>query len=143
MAAPSFVDTNIFVYAQDGRDKDKRETAAQLLRNLTTQGSGVISTQVVQELCSICLKPEINLPHSELLMILRAALYPMLKHTPNFEFYTRALRLQAEESLSFYDALIVQAAIDLGCQTLYSEDLPAGQTYGGVTAVDPFKSGLE
>jgi len=51
-----------------------------------------------------------------------------------------AVDLQQRAQLSFWDSLIVQAAIQAGCETLYSEDLNAGQRIGTVTVVNPFKT---
>ncbi len=139
MSVTYFVDTNIFVYAHDGRDVRKQKVAAGLLRNLAEHDNGVTSTQVVQEFCNAVLRPGINLPRPDLSAILQVVLYPMLRHTPSMDFYERALKLQQNESLSFYDALIVQAAIDLGCQTLYSEDLQDGRVYGSLNVKNPFR----
>jgi predicted nucleic acid-binding protein len=55
------------------------------------------------------------------------------------ELLLRALALQAQARLSFWDAMIVQAAIDAGCDCLYSEDLNAGQRFGSVVLVNPFQ----
>lgn len=52
---------------------------------------------------------------------------------------TEAVALQQRAQLSFWDALVVQAAIEAGCDRLYSEDLNAGQKFGTVTVVNPFK----
>lgn len=136
--ALSFVDTNVFVYAQDGRDETKRQAAIQLLRRLLTKGEGVISTQVVQEFCNVAAKPDVNLPETTVKAVLEVMFYPMLRHAPDLAFYRRALKLHRRDKLSFYDALMVQAALDLGCQTLYSEDLQAGRAFGRLTVVNPF-----
>jgi predicted nucleic acid-binding protein len=49
-----------------------------------------------------------------------------------------AMTLQQRAKLSFWDALVVQAAIGSGCERLYSEDLDEGQRFGGVVIVNPF-----
>jgi predicted nucleic acid-binding protein len=49
-----------------------------------------------------------------------------------------AVRLQQRAKLSFWDALVVQAAIDSGCERLYSEDLNPGQRFGSLVVVNPF-----
>ncbi len=133
-----FIDTNIFVYSQDGRDSTKQQQAAALLRKLRIDGTGVISSQVIQEFCNVALKSDIQLPKHLLKDILESVLFPLLGHTPSIVFYENALDLQQTHQLSYYDALIVQAAIDLGCTTLYSEDLQHGQKYGGLTIQNPF-----
>jgi predicted nucleic acid-binding protein len=65
-------------------------------------------------------------------------LKPLCAHVPTIEFYERSLKLFASHSLGFYDALIIQAANDLGCRTLYSEDLQDGQRFGSLTVKNPF-----
>ena len=50
----------------------------------------------------------------------------------------RAIEISRSYRIGYWDAAIVAAAVHLGCTTLYTQDLNPGQTYGGVTAVDPF-----
>jgi predicted nucleic acid-binding protein len=50
-----------------------------------------------------------------------------------------ALDIELRHKISFWDALIVQAAGSCGAEVLYSEDLADGQTYGGVRVVNPLK----
>ena len=49
-----------------------------------------------------------------------------------------AVSLQQRAQLSFWDALVVQAAIDAGCDRLYTEDLNTGQKFGSLVVVNPF-----
>ena len=56
--------------------------------------------------------------------------------------YHASLDIQSRYRFAYYDALIVAAALDAGCATLYSEDLQDGQRIEGLTLVDPFQSGL-
>ena len=51
----------------------------------------------------------------------------------------RAIELQGEHQLSYWDALIVAAAEGSGRETLWSEDLSDGRTYGSVTVRNPFR----
>lgn len=140
MVVKSFIDTNIFVYIYDPRDKGKQKQAIELVEQLTLSDKGHISAQVIGEFCSVMLsdKLEVKMRPADLKDIVTGILYPKLSHLPNLEFYKRAIDLRAVSSISFYDALIVQAAIDTGCKVLYSEDLQAGQTYGGVSVKNPF-----
>jgi predicted nucleic acid-binding protein len=50
----------------------------------------------------------------------------------------RALELEQRYQISFWDAMIVQAAESAGCEVLYSQDLSHRQEYGGVLVVNPF-----
>lgn len=139
MAGPAFIDTNILVYAQDSRDYAKQAVARPLVRRLLGSGQGLISSQVVQEYCAVAFNPYKPLTADDLRATLDLVLVPMLAHFPDAAFYRKAINLKINQQLNFYDALIVQAAIDLGCQTLYSEDLHTGRVYSGVQIVDPFK----
>jgi predicted nucleic acid-binding protein len=60
------------------------------------------------------------------------------KINPSPNLYQRGLDLQSRYQLSFYDSLIVAAALEGGCKTLYSEDLQHGQRIDGLTIKNPF-----
>lgn len=57
---------------------------------------------------------------------------------PSSTLYERALELQGRYRFSFYDSLVVAAALESGCQKLYSEDLQHGQRVGNLTIENPF-----
>lgn len=134
-----FLDTNILVYQFDRRHKDKQQAAETLIAACLKDENAVISSQVMQEFMNVALKKfGTQIPAHELKIVMQELLYPLWAHTPSPDFYERALALYQAHSLSFYDALIIQAAIDLGCDTLYSEDLQAGATYGEVKVINPF-----
>ena len=65
---------------------------------------------------------------------------PLWRVNPTRALYQRGLDLQTRYRFSFYDSLIVAAALDAGCKTLYSEDLQHGQRVEGVTITDPFRT---
>lgn len=135
----NFIDTNIFVYAHDETDPQKARKARQLLIECMGSNKGCISTQVIQEFCNVALKKSLTpLKVSDVRKIVRELLTPFLAHQPDAAFYARVLETYERYSLSFYDAAIVQAANDLNCTILYSEDLQAGARYGKVKIVNPF-----
>lgn len=134
-----FIDTNIFVYAYDNEDPTKTAISHTLLEGALISGAYAISTQVVGEFCNACLsKARIGLMPEQINDILDEVMLPLLAHRPDGDFYRRATALYGRYSLNFYDACIVQAAIDLGCDTLYTEDMQNGANYGGVRVVNPF-----
>ncbi len=137
MAAKVFFDTNVLVYAYDNRDAAKQKVARVLLTEKAVDADSAISTQVVQEFCNVCIG-KLRKSAAELTSVMDDLLGPLVAHTPDMPYYKRALALQQRYSLAFHDALIVQAALDLGCATLYSEDLQDGQKFGGLTVKDPF-----
>lgn len=140
MAAPFFLDTNIVVYAHDARDSKKQRVAQGILKDALLNGTGVISSQVVQEFCNVMLRPDQPfMREGDLADVLSQIMAPLMRQRPSLDFYLKAIRLFIGNSLSYYDALIVQAALDLGCKTLYSEDLQTGHQYGELTVVNPFQ----
>ncbi len=134
-----FLDTNVLVYMHDHRESSKQHVAEELVRKAIAHEKPCISSQVVGEFCNVMrTKTDKMLPAETVGTIVSEFLAPLLAHTPSVDFYLRTLELHQKYSLSFYDALIVQAALDLGCTTLYSEDLQPGQTFGSLTIVNPF-----
>ena len=135
----NFIDTNIFVYAFDEADMQKANKARKLLTKLTEDKEGCISTQVIQEFCNVVLKKSATpLKPSDVRRVIADLLEPLLAHHPDAGFYVRTLGTFERYSLSFYDAAIVQSAIDLECSVLYSEDLQTNATYGKVKVINPF-----
>lgn len=134
-----FFDTNILVYQFDQTAPGKQKRAKELLEKHILEEQAVISSQVVQEFINISTKKfNTKLTIQELQSIMSDLLEPLCVHTPTFEFYERALNLYAQNSLGFYDTLIIQAAIDLRCNTLYSEDLQDNQRFGTLVVRNPF-----
>jgi predicted nucleic acid-binding protein len=60
-------------------------------------------------------------------------------HAPQASDLLQAIDLQQSYQLSFWDAMIVQSATNLGCQQLLSEDLNHGQVYGPLEVINPFR----
>lgn len=135
----SFVDTNILVYAEDRDAAAKHETARDLVLRLWEDREGVLSVQVLQELyVTVTRKLKKPLSSAKALEIVEQYLtWTVVENTG--QLLVAAVSLQRRHRLSFWDALIVQAAIDAGCDRLYSEDLGAGQTYASVLVVNPFE----
>lgn len=132
-----FVDTNLLVYAHDRSAGVKHERARALVERLWSSGLGAVSTQVLQELCvSVRRKAAHPLSLGETRRLLQDYLsWEIVVNTA--ESVIQALDLEARYKLSFWDALILQAAEDSGATVLYSEDLADGQTYGTVRVVNP------
>ncbi len=113
-----------------------------LVSEAIAEGIGVISYQVVQEcLHAVTGKARIALTPESALDLLRDTLTPLCKVFPNSTaFYEHALNLQQRYKYGFYDCLIVAAALDAGCERLYSEDLHHGQKVGRLRIENPFVS---
>lgn len=134
-----FLDTNIFVYSFDPLQAQKQGRAQELIHEALQSQRGLISTQVIQEFLNLGLR-KFRRPLStvEARTYLHAVLLPLCSHFPSAAFYERAIVLQAETGYSWYDALIVAAALELGCSTLFSEDLQDGRVIRGMTIRNPF-----
>jgi len=140
MSGKAFVDTNILLYAHDVSDPAKNQGAVELLTQLWADGNGVLSTQVLQEFAAN-LQRRISLAMTYAEVRRRIELYLQWEVVVNGEgSVLRGLEIQERNQISFWDAMIVQAAESAGCEVLYSEDLSHGQEYGGVLVVNPFLS---
>jgi predicted nucleic acid-binding protein len=136
---PSFVDTNILVYAEDRDAKGKHEVARDLVLDLWNERDGVLSVQVLQEFyVTVTRKIKKPLAAARALEIVQEYLsWSVVENTG--KLLVEAVSLQQRAQLSFWDAMVVQAAINAGCDKLYTEDLNAGQRIGSVVIVNPFK----
>ena len=137
MSDRCFVDTNILVYAHDRSAGLKHERARLLIEELWNSGRGVLSTQVLQELC-INLRRKSSRPLSveETRRLVQDYLsWEVFVNTPASTI--QALDLEVRCKISFWDALILQAAESSGVAILYSEDLATGQRYGSIRIVNP------
>jgi predicted nucleic acid-binding protein len=139
MSADAFLDTNIFVYANDQREPAKREVALRLIEDLTAGGTGAVSLQVVQEFFNVVLtKSPQKMPYTEARRFLEIVFRPLLVALPPVALASTALDLHGRFLLSWYDSLIVAAAQYAGCAILYSGDFQHGQQFGSVTVRNPF-----
>jgi predicted nucleic acid-binding protein len=137
MARKYFVDTNILMYAHDLSQGTKHQRAQKLMDDLWATGEGVLSTQVLQELC-VNLRRKAKLPFSmdEMRSLIRDyKSWHVVVKTP--ESLLRALEIEDRYQISFWDALILQAAEFAGADIVYSEDLSNGQHYGSIQVVNP------
>jgi predicted nucleic acid-binding protein len=132
-----FVDTNILIYAHDNTTGIKYQRARKLLVQLWDSGLGVLSTQVLQELCfNLRRKAGNPLPVAKVRQLIREySTWEVVTNTP--ESVLRALEIEMRYKISFWDALILQAAEDAGATILYSEDLASKQRYGSIQVVNP------
>lgn len=134
-----FLDTNILAYSFDLVAPQKQKIADQLLTDALETQRGIISTQIVQEFINLALRKfarPMNVP--ECREYLQKVLLPLCRYYPSLSSYDRALLIVEETGYHFYDALIVTAAIESGCRTLYSEDLQHGRKVQGLTILNPF-----
>ncbi|MGB4585149.1 MAG: PIN domain-containing protein [Rhodoferax sp.] len=136
MAARSFIDTHVLIYAEASDAPAKQRAALALLKQLFESTAGVLSTQVLQEYCNVALK-RLKLPARHI----RAQLdlyeqFEVVQVTP--AVIRAGLDLHQTRSVAFYDALIMASAQLAGCSMLFSEDMNAGETMTGVRIINPF-----
>ncbi len=132
-----FVDTNILMYAHDRTAGAKHRRAMQLVEELWQDRSGVLSTQVLQELC-VNLRRRAGRPLDSKATRDVVADYLSWRVVVNKgDSILEALELQDRYQISFWDALVVGAAQSSGADVLYSEDFADRQSYGSVRVVNP------
>ncbi|CCD85710.1 Conserved protein of unknown function; putative PilT protein domain protein [Bradyrhizobium sp. ORS 285] len=127
----TFFDSNILVYAYS--TDPRRDRAIDVIAD-----GGVISVQVLNEFTNVLRrKQKLDWPTVE------AALSSIIFRFPDARpltvaTHTTAIALARDHGLQFYDALIVASALDADCDTLVSEDLQHGRSFGSLTIVNPF-----
>ena len=135
-----FLDTNVFIYAIDTSPdlKKKREIARHLVRKHIQNETGVISIQVLQEFYQVSTsKIQIPLSVEEALEYLHYMAVLDTVH-PEFDMIVSAIRLHEKHRVSFWDSLILQAALTAGCSRLLSEDLQHGFEIDHLRIENPF-----
>ena len=135
-----FVDTNILMYAHDTSAGEKHQRARALVEELWESRSGVVSTQVLQEL-AVNLRRKAGKPLD--VKATRDVVSDYLAWhvvVNDGGSILEALDLEARHQLSFWDALVIQAAHVAGAEVLYSEDLSHGQRYGTVRVTNPLRN---
>jgi predicted nucleic acid-binding protein len=133
-----FIDTNLWVYSLDQREPEKSRWISVWLREIAGAHDIVLSTEVLIELRAVLtrkLKPPISAMDTRLALNALAAFEVL---STNSAVVLDAHELATQEQLSWFDALIVEAAIRSRCDVLYSEDLSHGRKFGGLTVCNPF-----
>ena len=140
MNARFFLDTNIFIYSLGGTPTGKTQRAAELVQEGVGSRNGIISYQVAQEFFNVAFRrfaPPMSVAEAE--QYLASVFRPMLAVQSSQALLADALRLYERYRLSWYDALIIAAALEAQCGVLYSEDMRHGQTFGDLRIDNPFR----
>ena len=133
-----FVDTNVLIYAHGLSSGPKHTRARELVHELWQSGEGCLSVQVLREFYVNVTQKVAKPLATEVAAQIIADLSAWQIHRPGAEDVLDAIRLQDRYRLSFWDAMIIVSAVQLGCQTLWTEDLNPGQVYERVTVLSPF-----
>jgi len=132
-----FIDTNVLVYAHDGGAGRRHDRSVDLLKRLFEEANGALSVQVLSEFYSVATK-KLSMKSEEAEEAI-SDLRGWSIHRPGHADVVRAIRLLRRYKISWWDALVINSAIELGCSILWSEDLTDGRRYGPVTVRSPFR----
>jgi predicted nucleic acid-binding protein len=139
MSARFFLDTNIFAYTFDPTAPTKAEKAAQLIARAADTGEGIVSYQVVQEFFNVAFRRfSCPMTVAEAEQYLITVFRPLLAVYSSPAIYSEALRLTGKHRLPWYDSLIIAAALEGDCGTLYSEDFQHGMKIEDLKIENPF-----
>jgi predicted nucleic acid-binding protein len=134
-----FIDTNIFVYSFDNSEVEKQRISKKIIAEANTNLKGIISYQVIQEFINVATKKF----KSPLLMpdcnkYLSVVLEPLCEIFASIDLYYQSLEIMERWKYSFYDSLIIAAALKGNCSIIYSEDLKDQQKINDLTIINPF-----
>lgn len=132
-----FFDTNILVYALGGKTGSTPDSRIEVARQLVISG-GVTSVQVLNEFVQVCrrkakLSWDRIVESLEVIKVLSGRAIPITMET-----HESAVDISRRYGFNIYDSLILAAAAEAGCTTLYTEDLQHGQVVEGVRVENPF-----
>jgi len=134
-AGKVFLDANILIYAQDQDSPAKRRRSRDIIAKLAASGSGVISTQVLQEFYVTVTRKMGVEPLAAKTVLRTFSIFEIVQTSP--DLIDEAIDCSILNRISFWDALIVAAAASSGCSVVYSEDLNPGQMIQGVKIENP------
>jgi len=132
-----FFDTNILVYSADNKDLRKKEIASKLISDAINSGNGVISTQCLQEFFNAAQK-KLGLSKEAAREYVEFFSDNLPVTTISVPLILSAVDISIKNKFSFWDSLILSAANDTGCATVYSEDLTDQQIIAGAKIQNPF-----
>lgn len=135
-----FVDTNVLIYARDTRDFRKQSRALQWLDSLRQKKALVVSHQILAEYYSVVrarLRPGLDTRDARLDL---STFMTWTVITPDTSLYSLAFAVEDTYRFSWWDCLIVAAAMRGGCTHLLTEDIQHGQDLGGLKVLDPFRA---
>ena len=137
MSDKIFVDTNILVYAHDLSSGERHATASAIIESLWQAETGVISVQVLQEFYTTVTRKIKNplKPVEAREIIVNYFSWPV--QVNDTEMTLQASEIGEKNNLSFWDALIIAAALRLHAKKIITEDLNHGQIIEGILVENP------
>lgn len=134
-----FLDTNVLVYLFDADNPAKQRSVQDLLSSRELREQLILSTQVLQEFyVSVTRKLVAPLdPEAAFQAVQDLTAFPIVQIDP--PLILLAIQRSRKAKVSFWDALILEAALVAGATLLYSEDFQDGAVFGGLRIANPFK----
>jgi predicted nucleic acid-binding protein len=137
MAGNVFIDTNIFLYAKFDDGSLKHRIAKDLLKSCIQDNTSVISTQVINEFCVNAVRQggdPIEIRSTAESLAAKFRIVPISMYT-----VVESFRIYRAYHFSHWDCLIIAAALESQCKTLFTEDLSDGQIVDGFLNIkNPF-----
>ena len=131
-----FFDTNVLVYCTDTTSPEKQAIARVLVSTASASGDAMVSTQVLIELFNVLARKQ-KMPPAHAKALITA--YTGWSVVPSDVRLVRAaIEMSMQHQLSIWDAMVIEAALRGGANTLYTEDLTHGQRFDALTVVNPF-----
>ena len=132
----AFFDTNVLVYCTDTTAPKKQAIARALVATASASGDAMVSTQVLIELFNVLTRKQ-QMPATNAQTLIAA--YAGWSVVPSdLTLVMAAIEKSTQHQLSIWDAMVIEAALRGGAQTLYTEDLTHGQRFNALTVVNPF-----
>ena len=138
MTDKTFIDTNILVYAYDTDEPVKQARAREILKQGIEDETAILSVQVIGEFFTVVTRRipnPLSVEEAEEVLNLLGIL-PIIDL--DFRMVRHAIEIHRQHGIAYWDALIVAAAHRAECTRILTEDLNAGQSYSGVSVVNPF-----
>jgi len=134
-----FFDTNIFVYAFDNSNPVKMATSRELLFKFSSKNSAVISYQVIQEFLNVCYKlSKSSTLSSTINEFIQQEMCSRWQVNPSIQLFNKAIAIKEKHKFSYYDALIIAAALEAKCASIFSEDLQHLQKIELTQVINPY-----
>ena len=134
-----FLDTNIIVYSFDSENESKQVIARNLIAQAFCHQHTSISYQVIQEFLNVALKKfKVPLTPSDAQIYISTTLEPLCEIFSSISLFYKSIEIQERWHFSFYDSLIISAALSANCTVLYSEDMQHEQRIEELTIINPF-----
>jgi predicted nucleic acid-binding protein len=132
-----FIDTKVLIYAHDGGAGAKYLKSVELVTRLFQDQTGALSVQILAEFYAASIR-KLGMKAEDAENVI-SDLGSWTIHRPGHADLIRASRLYRQHKLSWWDAMVVNSAVELGCRILWSEDLGHGRRYGTLVVQNPFR----